>query len=68
MSEAVLDLPLSITINGVQLTEGQAAVIRIAVGMFDPNCGDDEFSRDMARAFTERLQEVNQLMWHKKKA
>lgn len=57
-----------ITISGTELTEGQAMAVRVAINNFvtdlaQPEAlGDDGFGRDLARAYTLRLQEVLRLM------
>ena len=51
-----------IIINGTKLTNAQAMAVRVAVSSCDPDCGDDAHSKAMAKAYTQRLNEVFRIM------
>lgn len=56
-----------ITINGVQLTEGQAMTLRVAAGGFamelqQNGLGDDEHGKAMTAGYFARLNEIFELM------
>lgn len=46
----------------VTLTAAQAMAVRVAVSSFDADCGDDEHGKAMAKAYTDRLNEVFRMM------
>lgn len=51
-----------ITINGHELSIGQAMTIRVALNACDFDCGDDEQGEKTAKAYRERAAEVLQLI------
>lgn len=53
-----MDYKPIITINGQQLTNGQAAMLRVAVTGFDCECGDDAHGMRMREQYTARKNEV----------
>lgn len=57
----------SITINGKQLSEGQAMAIRVAIESFaldmDTNgLGEDDHGEKMTQAYLSRIREIRELM------
>jgi hypothetical protein len=56
-----------ITVNGIQLTEGQAMTVRVALGQFvmelsHNGLGDDEHGKALVKGYQERAHEIFKLM------
>jgi hypothetical protein len=51
-----------ITINGVELSIGQAMTMRVALSAFDCDCGDDEHGKAMTAGYKARTNEIFRLM------
>lgn len=58
----------TITINGQQLTDGQAMTVRVAIEHFASNLtaegpGDDEHGRAMTKGYLDRISEIRKAIF-----